>query len=67
MKHNFPVSFLRILTSEARMMAANTQTGRGWNKGPRDNITTSRHKADTKLVNMLLNRVMMKTLIFVRI
>ena len=50
----FILTFLRMLTREARMMAAKTQTGRGWKSGPRANMTTSKHSADTRLVNILL-------------
>ncbi len=49
-------TFFKMLTREAKMIAANTQTGKGWNKGPRASITTSRQRADTRLVNILLNK-----------
>ena len=44
-------TYLNIPDSEARMMEARTQTGRGSNSGPRERMTASSARLDTRPVS----------------
>jgi hypothetical protein len=44
-------TFLRSPMRETMMMAASTQRGRGWKKGPRYSTTDSSIRADTRLAS----------------